>query len=132
MTESHYALLPIPFAVRAYALPDLLAGKIHAVLCRKWKTRVKGRDWYDLAWYAGHHPEVRLNHLEARMRQSGDYREGGPLTPPMFAGLLRDAVAGIDVEKARREVAPFVQDPRRLDVWSTDFFRHVVGRIIPV
>ena len=45
-TENQYLLRPIPFSIRVYALPDLFAGKLHAVLCRKWKTRVKGRDWY--------------------------------------------------------------------------------------
>ena len=37
-TESQYLLQPIPFSVRVYALPDLFAGKLHAVLCRKWET----------------------------------------------------------------------------------------------
>ncbi|WP_415944888.1 nucleotidyl transferase AbiEii/AbiGii toxin family protein [Selenomonas montiformis] len=27
----------------------LLAGKLHAVLCRNWRNRVKGRDLYDLS-----------------------------------------------------------------------------------
>lgn len=77
-TESRIVLLPVPFAVRVYSLPDLFAGKMHALLCRKWKTRVKGRDWYDLVWYLGHHPRLRLNHLEARMRSSGDWSGAAP------------------------------------------------------
>ena len=59
-THTRYLLQPIPFAVRTYTLPDLFAGKMHAILCRRWKNRVKGRDWYDLVWYAkgndGCHP----------------------------------------------------------------------------
>jgi len=131
-TESQYVLLPVPFAVRAYCLPDLFAGKLHAVLCRKWKTRVKGRDWYDLVWYAGHHPEVRLSHLEARMRQSGDYRERDPMTPSTLQDRLLGAVDSLDVAKARQEVAPFVRDPRVLDIWSADFFRRITDRIVPI
>lgn len=131
-TESQYVLLPIPFTVRAYCLPDLLAGKLHAVLCRKWKTRVKGRDWYDLVWYAGHHPRVRLVHLEARMRQSGDYRERSVMTPARLQALLHDAIQSLDVEKARREVSPFVRDPRALEAWSADLFHEIVGRIVAI
>jgi hypothetical protein len=131
-TESQYVLLPVPFAVRAYCLPDLFAGKLHAVLCRKWKTRVKGRDWYDLVWYAGHHPEVRLSHLEARMRQSGDYWERDPMTPSTLQDRLLGAVDSLDVAKARQEVAPFVRDPRVLDIWSADFFRRIADRIVPI
>ncbi|HPA41388.1 MAG TPA: nucleotidyl transferase AbiEii/AbiGii toxin family protein, partial [Candidatus Hydrogenedentes bacterium] len=55
-TESRTVLLPVPFAVRVYTLPDLFAGKMHALLCRKWGGRVKGRDWYDFVWYAARHP----------------------------------------------------------------------------
>ena len=50
-TEAKPILQPIPFAVRAYSLPDLFAGKMHALLCRRWRNRVKGRDWYDFVWY---------------------------------------------------------------------------------
>jgi len=131
-TETQYVLQPIPFAVRVYCLPDLFAGKLHAILCRKWKTRVKGRDWYDLAWYIGRHPEVRVGHLESRMRQSGDYREDGPLTPEALQDGLHRAVDDLDVEQARREVAPFVRDQRALEIWSAEFFRQIVERIVPI
>ena len=128
-TESRYLLRPIPFAVRVYSLPDLFAGKLHAILCRGWQTRVKGRDWYDLVWYAGRHPQVRLSHLEERMRQSGDYRDEMPLTRGRLMELLRQAVDQLDVGRAQDDVVRFVRDPRTIDVWSRDFFREVVQRI---
>ncbi len=131
-TESQYVLLPFPFSVRVYALPDLFAGKLHAILCRKWQTRTKGRDWYDLSWYVSRHPEVRLSHLEARMRQSDDYRKVGPLTPDRLHDLLRGAVDSLDVEQARREVAPFIRDQRALEVWSRQFFEQIITRVVAI
>ncbi len=131
-TETRYILQPIPFAVRVYALPDLFAGKLHAVLCRRWQTRVRGRDWYDLVWYAGRHPQVRLRHLEMRMRQSGDHDADGPITLEALLDLLTSAIDSLNVEQARREVAPFTADPRALEIWSHDFFRDVTGRIVAV
>ena len=128
-TESRYLLRPIPFAVRAYSLPDLLAGKLHVILCRKWQRRVKGRDWYDLVWYAGRHPQVRLDHLEARLRQSGDYNDAAPLTRERLADLLGQAVDQLDVDRARDDMVRFVRDRRSLDIWSRDFFYEVIGRI---
>ncbi|MCY3664527.1 MAG: nucleotidyl transferase AbiEii/AbiGii toxin family protein [Gemmatimonadetes bacterium] len=128
-TESRYLLQPIPFAVRVYSLPDLFAGKLHAILCRRWQTRVKGRDWYDIVWYAGRHPQVRLSHLEERMRQSGDYRDETPLTRGRLMELLCQAVDQLDVGRAQDDVVRFVRDPRTIDVWSRDFFREVVQRI---
>jgi hypothetical protein len=128
-TESRVVLLPVPFAVRACNLPDLFAGKLHAVLCRKWKTRVKGRDWYDLVWYAGHHPQVRLSHLEARMRHSGDWTAAARLTRSALLDRLRSAIARLDVEQARQETDRYVRDKSSLALWSADFFRQVVERI---
>ena len=43
------------FALRYYNLPSLMAGKIHALITRKY---AKGRDWYDLVWYRAKRPPV--------------------------------------------------------------------------
>jgi predicted nucleotidyltransferase component of viral defense system len=128
-TETKYLLQPIPFAVRAFALPDLFAGKMHAVLCRKWKTRVKGRDWYDLVWYAAHHPQLHLSHLEQRMRQSGHWKNKEALSAESFNALMHDAIKRLSVDQARREVEPFVSNPDSLEIWSRDFFKDVASRI---
>ncbi len=129
-TESKYLLQPIPFGLRVYCLPDLFAGKLHAVLCQKWKSRTKGRDWYDLVWYTARHPRVNLDHLETRMRQSGDYPDGKqPLTRPRLLDLLHQRVRQVDIAEIREEVAPFVRDRRSLEVWSRDFFLQVIERI---
>jgi hypothetical protein len=111
------------------ALPDLFAGKMHAILCRKWKTRVKGRDWYDLVWYAANHPQLHLSHLEQRMRQSGHWKNEGALSPDSFNTLMHDAIERLSVDQARREVEPFVTNPASLEVWSHDFFKDVASRI---
>jgi hypothetical protein len=131
-TETRYVLQPIPFPVRTFKLPDLFAGKLHAILCRRWKSRVKGRDWYDLAWYASKHPEARLSHLEARLRQSGDFREPGPLSAAKLQGFLLKAVEALDIDQCRQEVSPFVRDQRALEVWSHDFFVAVVQRVVAI
>jgi hypothetical protein len=128
-THTRYILQPIPFAVRAYVLPDLFAGKMHAILCRRWKRRVKGRDWYDLVWYAANHPDLHLAHLEQRMRQSGDWEGDKPFDLKAFQERFKMAVDALDENQARREVSPFVRNERALEVWSKDFFRDLAGRI---
>jgi predicted nucleotidyltransferase component of viral defense system len=128
-TQTRYLLQPIPFSVRAFVLPDLFAGKMHAILCRRWKGRVKGRDWYDLVWYAANHPELHLYHLEQRMRQTGNWKEDAPLTSERFRGLLIHAINSLDVDQIRNEVEPFVKNPEDLSVWSQEFFLDIVSRI---
>jgi predicted nucleotidyltransferase component of viral defense system len=127
--ETRYLLRPVPFAVRTFSLPDLFAGKMHAVLCREWKSRVKGRDWYDLVWFAAYHPELHLSHLEQRMRQTGHWTGPSPLTEAEFRGLLAGRIDSVDVGQIRREVEPFVKDPAALAVWSREFFLDVASRI---
>ncbi|MBW1774645.1 MAG: nucleotidyl transferase AbiEii/AbiGii toxin family protein, partial [Deltaproteobacteria bacterium] len=128
-TQTRYLLQPIPFAVRAFVLPDLFAGKMHAILCRGWKSRVKGRDWYDLVWYAANHPELHLYHLEQRMRQTGHWKGDAPLTSESFKDLLINAINKLGVEQARREVEPFVKSPEYLSIWSHEFFSDIASRI---
>ena len=128
-THTRYLLQPIPFSVRAFVLPDLFAGKMHAILCRRWKSRVKGRDWYDLVWYAADHPELHLHHLEQRMRQTGHWRGDAPLSSKKFKDLLANTVKHLDIDQARKEVEPFIKNPENLSIWSREFFLDVASRI---
>ncbi len=128
-TQTRYLLHPIPFAVRSYSLPDLFAGKMHAVLFRRWKNRVKGRDWYDLVWYAANHPHLNLTHLEQRMRQTGHWDGDNRFSSADFTRLLYEAIDRLDVNQARNDVAPFIKDQQVLALWSHEFFQDVAGRI---
>ena len=127
--EMQPVLQPIPFQVKTYTLPDLFAGKMHAALYRKWKKNVKGRDWYDLVWYTGRYPELRLSHLEQRMRQSTDWSGPDSLTPRSFLELYHSKVDDLDINQACKDVEVFLTDPRATDVWSQDFFNKIVDRI---
>lgn len=127
-TEVRTQLLPTPYQVRLYDLPSLFAGKLHAVLCRGWKSRVKGRDFYDFVWYVGRNIQPNLEHLEARMRQSGHW-DGGAITRQVLVGLLRERFAAIDLKQAADEVRVFLPDPRELQLWSHEFFDGLAVRL---
>lgn len=131
-TTTRFLLQPIPFAVRCYTLPSLFAGKLHALLFRRWNNRVKGRDWYDLVWYAAHNPHLNLYHLEQRMRQTGQWSGDARLTRIQFDELMHGAIDRLDLDQARQDVAPFVKDQQALAIWSREFFRDVASRIIIV
>jgi hypothetical protein len=130
VTEMKYIFSPIQFAVRSYTLPSLFAGKMHALLCRQWKGRIKGRDWYDFVWYISYYPELNLNHLEKRMRQSGHYKSESPLTLGFLSGLIYQVIEEMDIDAARKEVSPFVSNIHSLDIWSKEFFMAAVKKIV--
>ncbi len=128
-TELLTRLIPTPHQVRVYDLPSLFAGKVHAVLCRNWKSRVKGRDFYDLVWYVGRRIPMNLSHLEARMRQSGDWSPETPLTLPDLHKRMEERFSIIHFDQAKEDIAPFVRDPRELSLWSESFFMSLIPMI---
>ena len=128
-TEVHTLYTPIPFSVKAYSLEDLFAGKMHAVLFRRWESRVKGRDWYDLVWFVSRNARLNLTHLEHRMRATGGWNKDSDLSEAEFRSLCQTRIESLDVVGARRDVEVFLHDPRSIELWSRDFFTEVVQRI---
>jgi predicted nucleotidyltransferase component of viral defense system len=129
-TETKYLLQPTPFSVRTFDLPSLFAGKMHALLFRRWKNRVKGRDWYDFVWYISNHPVINLTHLKARMVQTKDWPEDRGLHIEDLKNIFYEKLNETDIDQAKKDAAPFLSNPEALDIWSTDFFRSIVGNII--
>lgn len=129
-TETRLCLQPIPFSVVAYTPPSLFAGKMHALLCRGWGNRVKGRDWYDLVWYVGRNTELDLNHLEVRMRQSGHYSDEASITEEKFREIVEEKISSLNVDKAKADVVRFLPDASALDIWSRDFFMAVAEKVV--
>lgn len=121
-TEAKPLLEPIPFSVNTYTLPDLLAGKIGAMLCRQWKNRVKGRDWYDFLWFIQKKVPVHLEHLEERLRCFDYYKERELLTKEKLNSLLTQRIESLDVGQAKADIVKFIKDPQRLDGWSQSVF----------
>jgi predicted nucleotidyltransferase component of viral defense system len=127
VTEVKNLLNPIPFSVNTFQQPDLFAGKMHAILCRNWGNRVKGRDWYDLVWYIGQKIPVRIKHLQARLIQTKKRKI--KLDRDKLVILLNDKIDTIDLKSVKQEVKPFLQDPDSIKVWSKDFFRKIITEI---
>ncbi len=127
--EVRTLLVPIPFQVKLFTLPCLFAGKLHAILCRNWKSRVKGRDYYDFIWYLGRNTPVHLDHLRQRMEQTGHWKSGEPLDLPGLKALLQDRFATVDFDQAKDDVRPFIRDTAELALWSRDFFTGLLERL---
>lgn len=134
-TANVIRLTPRPFSINAFSLPSLYAGKMHAILCRAWSTRPKGRDWYDLVWYIANDFELDSKHLKSRLSQSCKYLEENniqiptKLTKQTIKDLLLQRIESLDVEKAKNDVQPFIKDMREIELWSKEFFVAVIENI---
>ena len=122
-------LTPIPFQVRLFDLPCLFAGKLHAVLCRDWKSRVKGRDFSDFIWYLGRRIPCNVRHLQARMTQTGHWQQSRELEISQLRQLLRQRFQQVDFDQAKRDIRPFIRDEAELELWDSAFFQSLVERI---
>lgn len=123
--ETKYALLPSPYAVQMYDEGSLFAGKIHAVLCRAWQNRVKGRDFYDYLWYLARGTKVNLKHLQKRLEQTGKWNETETLSLEKLKEMLCTRFSEINFENAKQDVLPFIKDPSKLNLWNKDFFSSI-------
>ena len=124
-TEENLLLRPYSFMVRCFTLPCLFAGKMHALVFRNWKHRVKGRDWYDFEWYVRHNIPLDFKHLQTRIREF----DGKDMTKADFLELLTNKLSNTDINLVKKDVADFVFNPKELDIWSNEYFALLAEKI---
>lgn len=117
---------PTPFQIVTYHLSDLFAGKMHAILYRAWKNRVKGRDWFDLIWFIQKEVPLNFTHLQERIKHVGNPL---PQNLDQFIHLLRQKIQSIDWELAKKDVRGFIPDPRVIEPWSASFFLNLIEHL---
>ena len=127
-TEEKLLIRPFSFYVKSFDLPSLFAGKMHALLFRKWKSRVKGRDWFDLEWYIKKAVPLDLHHFAARAEASGDWFSP-IISKEEVVVLLQQKIAEVDMEQAKADVVRFIKDARVLDIWSPSYFLDLIENL---
>ena len=124
-TENKLLLLPFSFMVRCFTLPDLFAGKMHALLFRSWKQRVKGRDWYDFEWYVRHGVPLDFVHLQERALQFN----GLELSKEEFKERLRERLSATNIGQVKQDVTPFMKNREETAIWSNGYFLQLAEMI---
>ena len=125
-TEQKLLMLPFSFQTRCMTLPSLYAGKLHALIFRSWKNRIKGRDWYDFEWYVRHKVPLDFKHLQVRAKEFNALE----LTKESFLEKLRERLTTADIAMVKQDVEPFIIDKRELDIWSNEYFLQLSDMIM--
>lgn len=123
--EHKYRLQPAPYEVNLYDMPSLFAGKVHAVICRSWQNRVKGRDLYDYVFYLSQGARLNLPHLRERLLQSNHLDEDAPCTLEDIKRILCQRFDAIDYGEAKEDVLSFIRDVSVIELWSAEFFKQI-------
>ncbi len=127
-TEEKLLLRPFSFYVKCFTLPDLFAGKMHALLFRKWGNRVKGRDWYDMEWYIKKKFPLHLEHFRLRAEDSQDWIKT-TLSKDEFRQLLNQRIDTISFDSMRNDIVRFIPDASVLKIWSPAYFKDLAKHI---
>lgn len=118
-------LYPFSFMTRCFTLSDLYAGKMHALVFRNWKSRVKGRDWYDFEWYVRKGVALDFYHFQVRTKQFNNI----DISKEEFIEKLKERLATTDINMVKRDVEPFIKNPQDLKIWSNDYFLQLADLI---
>jgi predicted nucleotidyltransferase component of viral defense system len=127
-TEEKLLLKPFSFYVKCFTISDLFAGKMHALLFRKWKNNVKGRDWYDMEWYIKKGVALNLRHFVLRAFDSGDWPKE-TITQDEFMELLHAKIDEVNLDRVKDDIVRFIPDPKVIVVWSPKYFHDLVDHL---
>lgn len=127
-TEEKLLLRPFSFYVKCFIRPSLFAGKMHALLFRKWKNRIKGRDWYDMEWYIRKGIPLDVNHFLQRANETGDWADK-TITPDQIRELLSEKIHSTSIEQVKEDVIRFIPDPKVLEIWSANYFLDLIEKL---
>lgn len=127
--EMRYKLLPSPHEVRLYDAPSLFAGKIHAILCRNWNYRTKGRDLYDYIFYLSNGIDVNLDLVKEKLIDSNYISKEDAFDLNILKEMLCQKFNEIDYKNAKEDIISFINDIDSLDLWSSKFFVEITKNL---
>ena len=127
--EMKYKLLPSPHQIRLYDNESLFAGKIHAILCRNWKTRTKGRDLYDYIFFIANNISVNIDLLKNKLIESEYIKKTDKFNIDVLKELLIKKFNEINYKDAKEDIIPFIKNVDSLDLWNRDFFVSITSNL---
>lgn len=127
-TEEKLLLRPFSFYVKCFKMPSLFAGKMHALLFRKWIKRVKGRDWYDLEWYIKKGTPLDLDHFLLRAQDTDDW-QGETINEAQVIQLLEEKIKSVNFASVKEDVIRFIPDSSVLDLWGEQYFLDLIKKL---
>ena len=116
-------LLPAPIFsnILCFDYSSLFAGKIHALLIRSWKERVKGRDCLDYMFYLSHDIAFNLNYLQNKLSNSLE-QNASIFTFEKIKELLKEKFENVNFSFVKNDILPFVRNKEYIDNLDKEMF----------
>jgi len=119
-TENHLISNPYLFQIKAYDLPSIFSGKLHAVLYRKY---VKVSDYYDLLWFLSKKipPNMQL------FKNAVFLTENRPINPDKWKSLLMSHLEMFNFNKIQNDVRPFLKQSKDTELITLENFNKMLS-----
>lgn len=127
--DEQFKLLPSPHQIKIYDKESLFAGKIHAILCRGWNNRVKGRDLYDYIFFLSLETKVNIELIKNKLIESNYIEKNSPFNIEILKRLLINKFNEINYDEAKEDIKPFIKDIDSLNIWSKELFIKITEKI---
>ncbi len=104
-----------PISFLSYDIPSLFAGKLHALLSRKY---TKGRDYFDLGWYLSRWKNITPNIplLQNALKQTG--WSGEVPSDNTWRDLISRVTKEADWQKIEDDVENFLENPSDMNIFT--------------
>jgi predicted nucleotidyltransferase component of viral defense system len=111
----------VGFSLRYHDLPSLMAGKVHALVTRRYP---KGRDWFDLLWYRAMVPPVSPN--MTLLQNALDQTEGvGAISALSWEEHVRARLESLSEGDLQQDAAQFLERRKDADMLTIENIRLV-------
>lgn len=127
--ESKWITSPEIAIVNTLDLESLFAGKLHAILCRQYKNRVKGRDYYDFLFFINKGVKPNLLYLRNKLIQSGKIAEGDAFDLDVLKEMLLKRFNEVDFNSIRQDAQRFTIKNEDLSLYCKELFIDCLNRI---
>ncbi len=106
-----------PISFLSYEVRSLFAGKLHALLSRKY---TKGRDYFDLGWYLATWKDLTPNlALLVNALSQTQWPKAMP-TEDTWRQVVYESISGVDWNMVRSDVENFLENPKDLTIFTKE------------
>lgn len=127
--ESKWISSPEFARVNVLDLSSLFAGKIHAILCRTYKSNVKGRDYYDFLFYIKKNVKPNMNYLKNKLIESKKLDFDSKFDNEILKKMLKEKFESVDFNQVRDDAQRFVYHGEDLSYYSKELFIDMINKL---
>lgn len=128
--ENNVLFSPNYANIISYDLSSLFAGKIHAIICRTWKNRVKGRDYYDYLYYLKIKATYNLEYLQNKLANTlGEVPAN--YTHEKIKELLNERFNEVDIGLIIKDLESFIDFKEEINNLDNNVFIKSLTYLIP-